>query len=96
MITRMKLLPKIVLVGGVLAAVGYGLTFVKFPKKAEVPVAAVTAVPTESAVVAPPVAQAAAPDLPPAPVAQAPVDNGLTPAGGQDAGLASVLKAGKK
>lgn len=99
MFKNMKPLPKALLiaiiVGAPIAA------YVKFaPSKPAAPVVspiAPVAVPAEAAS---PVAsvQAEAPVAPAVPAAPAPVSqpSGLTPASGQDAGIAAVLKAGKK
>lgn len=98
--SRMKPLPKALILGSIIGAVVYGLTFVKFPEKKAAPAPVeVTAVPSEAS--APPPAPVAVPTQP-APVAAAPAPaageppSGLTPASGQDAGLNAVINAGKK
>jgi hypothetical protein len=92
---RMKPLPKALLIALVVGTVVYGGTKL-MPEKAAVPTVppiAVTSVPAEGT----PAAEAAKVAATPAPV-QAPAEAPavLTPAGGQDAGLANVLKAGSK
>jgi len=108
--SRMKPLPKAIILLAIVAVVGYGVKFGldSMPKKPPPEVATTTPVPAEGAapppVAAPPAtalqnansavqaatqAAQAAPAPAPAPAAPA---QGLTPAGGHDAGLANVFK----
>jgi len=105
--SRMKPLPKAIILLAIVGAVGYGVKFGldAMPKKPPPEVAVTTPVPAEgTAIVAPPstalqnansavqaATQAAQAAPAPAPAAVAPAQ-GLTPAGGHDAGLANVFK----
>lgn len=92
---NLKPLPKLILIAGpIILSVWAYSTFA--PKPVEQPAqkpAPVVVVPAEASL--PPPAASAAPviEAPAAPSTEAPV---LQPAGGSDAGLAAVLKAGKK
>lgn len=92
--SRMKPLPKILIIGSSVAALVYGLSFIKLPeKKAVAAPVEVTTVPSEASASATP---AVAATSAPAPVAEVPTPSTLKPAGGSDAGLDAVLKAGQK
>ena len=103
---KLKPLPKLILIVAVVAAAGFGIsTALKSqkpavdPNAAPAPAVTVVAPPTNNPATTPaaspstPAPVAAAPAPAPAPVEQ---PSGLKPAGGQDAGLDAVLRAGKK
>jgi hypothetical protein len=104
--SRMKPVPKFLILGSLVAVLGYGvhLWMQSGPKTpvAEALKVETTTVPAEGTPQAVQQAEAAKAQLaPPAAIAPAPAAPttpapGLTPAGGQDAGLDAVLKAGKK
>lgn len=100
-LSNLKPVPRFILIGAIVAGGVYGGSLIvdRLPKKLAVTTVEVVAVPAESAqpapapVVAAPAIQAGQPVTAPTAV-EAP--SGLTPAGGKDAGLAAVLKAGQK
>lgn len=101
--SRMKPLPKFLILAAIVGGLGYG-AHMYIKSRPQSPVAQAiepTPVPAEGTPAADAAVQAAQAPAP-TPVAAAPAadpapaPSGLTPAGGQDAGMAAVLGAGKK